>query len=584
MKTLVFIFLLLPASALSQTNLPNTFMGAPPENLPLGSSDVLPIIQNDNIKNVPATALAPPFVQPLAYGCAGNGSADDTACVQRTIEAASAAGLPMFFDGSHRYLITSTLNVTQPAALLGPLTYGYGIGVAPTSPTFGCSWGLFNDGTGITLLNVSAPTARIEGVCIQIAPNDRNPRAGAAIVLAPPSGGAQSGVIVEKNTIVRPYNGIMVGGGPSSTCCGANTTIGSIISNNTIRDPTGLAIANGQHTYGAATSGNTYWNNNIFCGSAASKATGVGFALFDGDIDYNGTNNGPEACNIGFEVVPGTVSGKAQNVGGQFRGALGDQSAIHDLLIQPSTALGTVDFFDAVNAWAATTGNRRTVLVDCATGSCQEISFVGSNFHGGTGQAVPVMDIEGGSGGPYDLSIVGSNICQFGTPGANGIALKINETSAGNGRIVVSGNRLGTGCPGRALHTGIWLAVSGGSGLVTITGNDISAVNTPISYAPTGTDHVIVANNMGLDDIFTAVADAATIDPGLYPRIVIRGTGKTVTSINRGYVNRQLRIVTRDGAVSFATGGNICNAVTSSGALGTVLADYDATASCWSMK
>ena len=313
-----------------------------------------------------------------------------------------------------------------------------------------------------------------------------------------------------------------MGGGPSSTCCGANTTIGSIISNNTIRDPTGLAVANGQHTYGAATSGNTYWNNNIFCGSVASKATGVGFALFDGDIDYNGTNNGPEACNIGFEVVPGTVSDKAQNVGGQFRGALGDQSAIHDLLIQPSTALGTIDFFDAVNAWAATTGNRRTVLVDCATGSCQEISFVGSNFHGGTGQAVPVMDIEGGSGGPYDLSIVGSNICQFGTPGANGIALKIDETSAGNGRIVVSGNRLGTGCPGRALHTGIWLAVSGGSGLVTITGNDISAVNTPISYAPTGTDHVIVANNMGLDDIFTAVADAATIDPGLSPGSLFR--------------------------------------------------------------
>ena len=58
MKVLVFIFLLLPVSAWSQTNLPNTLMGAPPADLPLGSGDVLPIIQNGIIKNVPPIALA----------------------------------------------------------------------------------------------------------------------------------------------------------------------------------------------------------------------------------------------------------------------------------------------------------------------------------------------------------------------------------------------------------------------------------------------------------------------------------------------------------------------------------------------
>jgi hypothetical protein len=519
--------------------------------------------------------------------------------MQAAIDAAALLNKALSFDNTHRYLITAQLNVTAPIDIEGQYTYGVWWGNQITgSGTISCPGGLVTNNTGITMLNVSAVTATVRGLCIEMTTESNvNPTSGAAINLAPPTGDYQAGVHIERNTIIRPYDGITVGGGPDTRCCGANTSADPIfVGWNTIISPADVGISNGKKTYGAATTGTTYWDNAIVCNTTAGKDHAIGFALYDGDIDYNGTTNGPLGCNIGFAFIPGTISGHGQNVGGSFYGVFGDQNTTNDLLIQPSTSLGTVDFIYSSNAWASATSNRTSVLINCATGSCQEISFLGAQFHGGNGQALPIVDIEGGpTGGIYDLSIVGSNICEFGTPGAGSIGLNINLKNAVSGRFVITGNRIGTACPGSGtLATGIALTFSGsapggGGANLLIANNDMSRISgaggTPISYTPNN-ENVNILNNTGIDDQTGSVFDAGTITLSVNrPTFAITGTGTTVKYLGKSWMtNGIITMITQDGAITFSTGGNICNAVTSAGAQAVVLGRWNVANGCWNLK
>ena len=445
------------------------------------------------------------------------------------------------------------------------------------------------------MLAVTAVTATIRHLCIDMTGGNRgiNPTGGAAIALAPPSVSTyQAGVHIEGNTILNPYDGITINGADYAVaCCGAGTTAdGNVVERNTIINPTDIAISNGRNTAGAATVGNTISDNVILCNNAASKASGIGVALFDGAISYDGTQNGPEACNIGTEIVPGTVSGQSQNAEFNGDGTFGDQSATHDLLIQPQTG-GTIDFLTigGKGPWAAATSNVNSVLIDCAaTGSsCQEFSLNGLQVHGGSGQAQPVVDVEAGVGGPYDLTITGSNFCSFGLPTTGGVALKLNlpnASSGSSGRWIIVGNRLGSGCPGGALPTAIQLIIGAGvtspNGAVTIEGNDMSAVPTPIAYTPNITDHVIIANNMGIDDRVGVIATAAFITvPAAFNVFVLSGT-TTVSSMAGGWSNRAVTLIPTGGTVAFVTGGNICNAISVAGD-NAVVARWNVDLSCW---
>lgn len=501
-------------------------------------------------------------VSPTEWGAVGDGVTNATTAMQAAINGAAAAGVPLRFDTSHLYVISSTLNVTSPLSIEGPYRTGLWTTIA-SGATRSCTWGLTST-ANVTLLNASAVTGNITGMCLQLGASTGNgvsATAGAAIQLAPPSTATfQTGWHVERNTILNPFDGITLNGsGYNAACCGAGTTAdGNLIAWNTIVNPADAGISNGKNTAVAATSGNTYWDNTIGCINTTSKASGIGFALYDGDIDYKGTNNGPEGCNIGFLVAPGTVSGASQNVGGQFEGALGDQSATHDLLLQPTTALGTVDFWNCNNCWAGATGNVNSILISgSAGGSMQEITFNNLNVHGGAGQAQPIVSIVGGAQGPYDLSIIGSNICEFGTPTTGAVGLSANLSTAGNGKYVFSGNRIGTGCPGAAVATGVALTIGSSAGSsVTLTNNDMSNVATPVSYAPNSSvlDHVIIAQNQGLDDRLPSVATASVVAfPGPYP--VLSFTGTTgVSTLWAGFSNERISIHPTAG-FTFGVGG-----------------------------
>src|SRR3984893_10375931 len=78
----------------------------------------------------------------------------------------------------------------------------------------------------------------------------------------------------------------------------------------------------------------------------------------------------------------------------------------------------------------------------------QQIIINGLCAGGGNGNTGPVVDIEGGANGPYNVLINNSIICQQGIAGSGAIALRLNAGAGSTGRWVVSGNSLGTGCIG----------------------------------------------------------------------------------------------------------------------------------------
>src|SRR5712672_2738997 len=172
-------------------------------------------------------------------------------------------------------------------------------------------------------------------------------------------------------------------------------------------------------------------------------------------------------------------------------GVFGDQSGAYNLLIQPTTG-GQVNVvtIGGKGPWANSTTNVPNILIDGAhAATMQQIIINGLFAGGGNGNTGPVVDIEGGVNGPYNVLINNSIICQQGIAGSGAIALKLNAGAGSTGRWVVSGNSLGTGCIGGVGTnvTGVSLKINPGSisnGSITIANNDISNATTPISYTP----------------------------------------------------------------------------------------------------
>jgi hypothetical protein len=534
----------------------------------------------------------------LITGCKGDGVTDDTNCVQAGIEAACAGGYTLNFDSNYLYNVPGGLTVDCPILMQGPFRYGIWT-TTPNNTGRSCPWGLTNKSFGTkTMLNVTAITATIRGLCIDMTAGNvtTNPTAGAAIALGPPTTSTyQSGVHIEQNTILQPFDGITIDGvGYASGCCGQGTSADPIvIAHNTIVSPANVGIEVGFRTANAATVGITVTDNAIVCNSADSTSVtnGVGIALFDGAVYYDGTQNGPEGCNIGTRIAPGTLSGQSQNAEFNGDGVFGDQSRTHDLLIQPGAG-GVIDFLTigGKGPWASATGNVNSVLIDCSASgaSCQEFTFSGLQAHGGNGLTQPIVDIEGAAGGPYDLTIVGSNFCEFGTPGSGASALKLNipAGATGSGRWNIVGNRMGTGCPGSALPIGILLQIATPQiGIVTIEGNDISLAATPISYTPNPTDVVVIENNMGVSNVCISDAAASTLNlDGAVPCYLITGSG-TISSIVGPWQNRQIKLLAMAG-FSLATGGGsdaICTAASvANGKFETLI--WQQSATCWSIS
>jgi hypothetical protein len=541
-------------------------------------------------------------VTPLVFGAYGNSTTDDTAPVQSSVNAVSTAGIPLLFNSKYLYLTTGTLTVAAPLNIQGPYRYGIWVANQPTGNGMqGCDFGILNT-SNATVLRITAVTATVRGLCIQLSnSNSTQATGGAAIQLAPSSTTTfQAGVTLEYNTIIRPYNGITVdGAGVNTGCCGAGTTAdGNVINRNTIINPAHIGISNGANTNNAQTVGTTVNDNAIVCGSAGT-IRGIGIAIFDGAIAYDGTQNGPLGCTIGIELVPG-ANQYASFVG---RGALGDQSVTHDFLLAPSAASAKVAFVQCDSCWASATSsyNETSISLDAsAGGAIEEITFNNLVAHGGNGQTLPIISIvDGGVGAVYSFSLVNSTLCGFASSGAPTIpaGLQMTISNANSGEFIISNNRIGMGCDGSTFITGIKILQSGGASGTgklngVVTGNNFSLLErlseVPIYYIPANED-MVINNNIGIDD-YVGTQSGATLTPNVSTtRFTVTGPTTVSNIMTAGgalttawYQNGTVHIYPVTGAVTFATGGNLCTGGT--GNVGTdVTATWNVTANCWRM-
>ena len=520
------------------------------------------------------------IVTPAFYGCSdSNGGTDDTVCIQNAINTAASAGLCLFFDTAHLYSISATLNLTIPPCLLGPYHYGIWPVNQPTGTgPVGCPWGLSTKATGITMLNASAVTGTIDGLCIDMTGGQSsvNPNGGAAIQIAPANITAySSGWRVEHNTILNPFDGITVpGNGPGTGCCGIGTSAdGDIVSQNTIVSPADAGIAIGKNSAsvvgGPATVGITLDDNSIVCKTATSKTNAYGVVLYEGGVSYNGHQNGPEGCHIGTAVIPGVLAGYVQHVQFDGDGVFGDQSGLYNLLVQPVGGAVQPLTIGGKEPWANAAISGQSVLIDCTNANtCNEFTIRGLIANSG-GYAGPAVDIEGGVNGPYDLTYALGTICAQNTTSPSAIGLKLNAGSGATGRWIAVNNRIGRACFGGSgpLPTGIQLIINAGStanGSITLTGNDLSATTTPIAYTPSQADHVLAAYNMGVDDTTQTLASATTVSlSNAFPSYFITGT-TTIATINGQWQGRRIRFAASGGgSITTNTAGNICSPVAS---------------------
>ena len=543
------------------------------------------------------------FVSPMSYGCVGDGNADDTTCMQSAITAAMNAGVPLLFDARHLYNITSTLNITLPIKMVGPYRYGIWAVNQPTaSGPQSCPWGLLMKNTGLDMLRASAVTGTISGVCFDMTGDgtgSTNPTAGAAIDINPPNASTYSaGWKVTGNTILYPFDGITApGNGAVTQCCGIGAlSDGAEISHNTIISPKDAAIAIGKNstasTGGPNIAGLIIDDNNIACKNSASKTGAYGVVIYSGSVSYNGTQNGPEGCYIGTAVIPGTVGGNAQYAQFDGDGVFGDQSGLYNLLVQP-TAGGVLEplLIGGKEPWANySSSGHPSVLIDCTSAAtCEEFRISGLTANIGAANSIG-LDLEGGANGPYDVTIEHSSFCQQSSVNTGTIGLKLNAGSGSTGAWIVTGNRIGNACFGGVGNApiGISLTVSPSStfkGALTIVGNDIDLAATPLSYTPGAGDQVIIANNMGVDNIIPTVTSGSSVTFPLNPIIQISGTAAMNTVAGAYGTVQHTTIASGNWSTTAKSGGaqNICNALSATSGL-TYIWTWDNAAACWHVK
>jgi hypothetical protein len=481
------------------------------------------------------------IVTPQVFGCKGDGVTDDTLCLQRAINAQAGGVL---FIIRKTYKVTGGLTITQPIQLIG-ISRGSGHGIVDPAAS-GCTAGLRIGQANIMLLTITADAAIVDGVCID-SPGVRNNSGTAIYVNA-------NNVSLTNNQINGACNGI------DTTASGSvNNNTGSYIVNNSIvpANHSGCnGIRVGDKSTGGATTEIHIAHNEIFCNAALA----TGMLLKDaGGVYVQG--NGIVHCSYGTAII----AGANQYADGMFFSGtvVGDSSATGDLLIDTSGSSAIVGQIAITGSWMAS-----------ATGPSVAIQNTGGGYIGGIHFAADLIYPRVNQNGVNivagnDITIDDSTIC---SPAASSHTM-IQITTAGSTAIRNSTIGACDRTPGGyAVASGISY-MPHSAGVVQILGNSFFSANTPLFYNPGALSTAIIANNSGVDNIAgTTIASDATITAPVNPIFSISGTA-VITSMNGGWTGRQMTINPTD-SFSFATGGNIANALTATAGV-PIFANFD---------
>lgn len=473
---------------------------------------------------------------------------DGTTCIQSAINNAAALGLPLYFDGIHKYKITSQLTSSALVDLEGYVPVGNdGISAAQL-----CTSGLISDSGNINLLVLTGERAIVRNMCLQMTPTPgTDATAGTAILLG---GTDQQQDVISSNTIFRPYGGLSFDGTP-----GAQVR-DSLARDNVIRDCAGICISVGSASTAGATAGITLENNRIAC--TASGAGGVGFAFYDGAVKWDGTNEGPSNCYINTEIIPGAN----QIVNGQFYGVMGNSAGTHgggaspmELYIEPQSSTGTINWLNFANIWASSVEAADTSIYigNKNGGNCANIAFTGSAIHG-YGAQTNIVNIQG----CYNITLVGNQITNWlsGTA-TNGILIQSGSVAAQPSHVTITGNNIGT-TQGAHLTNGINIKTGGtvNPDYLSIVGNEIGNATNPIvsDLANNQLGELwTMGNNEGVSNSCSnsVAASSSVVIPNADKCFQVTGTA-TVTSLNPVWQNRKVTLYAVSGVTLSQSGGS----------------------------
>ncbi len=484
-------------------------------------------------------------LSPLWFGCLGDGTTNDSACLQSTLTA--GAGNTVWL-GRKLYKINTGLTISSPTRLQGPASAG---GIYSPTCTFGLKAGIAN----LTMLTISGDQSQVQGVCFQSAANFGVNSAGAAIKI-----GVGTQTTLDGNQINNPFIGIDVTG------TGGSQNANTLVSRNVIVNPSnsGAGIRVGAASTGQNTVDLRILNNTLYSDQVGNTAVGMLFLDAGGPFVQN---NDIYQFGVGTKLFPGAN----QHVTSFFAGntVLGDSSGQADLIIDTASASGVVFWFNTTGSWTSSATASNVQVKNTGAGTVNSVNFTGHNFvlHSGTG----LIGIDLSSGN--NIKIQDSSFCSAGGSGAIGVKVRSPVR-----QVQVQGNKF-TGC-NQPMEKGV--VIDSGANILTVTGNDFTDTASPLDYVPVGTDTMIISANMGLDNSQSLVtSSAATITLPLNPTVIL-DDATPITGLGPGWSNRKITLIAKTAGVTLNSGGTQGVCVTASVPVNTAIAlTWNSGLNCW---
>lgn len=489
------------------------------------------------------------LVSPRIWGCVGDKTANDTVCIQKVINAVQGKrGIAL---GPYNYKV-GAIAATQPITIVGTRK-----GMQPAGSIVAdlqCDSGFTAASSSIANWITIQTYSKLADMCLDADAAGTN-TSGVAINLeancdttaaCPQS----TGNIVDNVTIDGPCIGIAASG-----------TYHRITNNYVMRMPGsgcgGIVIGrwtNANRSVGPVISGNIVQGEFGVIPDFGVKIVDAGGPLL--------TNNQASVAKKGLWLVPGNdlaVNG-AQNVQAvnSTSNYWGDTTT--EAGIEIDTAGGALGFTNGPSTftgdWVAPIETAAGVRIRNTAGGGSVVAGLYFNnlraVNNGSGPAFQIA-----SANVFDVSLVDGHIC--GGSGTTGVLI-----SAAAARIKIQNSTIGVNC-GVATSLLHPIKIDAAGENMTITGNDLAG-STDVAITGLPGEGSLVQNNNGVDNVIPVVASASAITLPINPVVSISGF-TTITTINGGFANQKKTLITPDGAISFATGGNIFAAATGPGPL-----------------
>lgn len=541
------------------------FPGAMAPRGPIAGSDRFPILpmgagaaQAGQASDIQAYVLN----SVAAFGAKCDGRADDSAAINAALKAAAGSVRVVTIPPGPGCAIGSTIYVPGGVTLQGAgQTFGGGLSAAvrDLDPMIQLT------GTGATVrdlfVNAAAAGVNRSGWAIR-----------GATVGAPAKG--VNNALISHVWIDRPCGGIDISGSYN------------VIENTSISQPQNAPGGSGCEgvrwgrltAYGASVDGKIDYLEIIDGALPYAQAADAGIEIQDsGGIFVHALS--VYGTRTGTLIDPGLAGGAGGNQAVVYsyihNSALGDTQYAAGLLIDTLRPDAVISAFNCIDCWSSSSAAGDIVIRNTGGGKIDGLHFNALRslgFYAPGGAPTPAINVNVGAGSDVTFT-GGSVICGYTTAG-----LAFGDGVSG---FTVDASRIGDRCETNAGPSGAAaLLLAGRNDRAVITGNTLTVVTgVAVSGSPIGDSQA--ANNIGLG-LTPSIAGGPTIAlTGINAIYRITGTS-LVTTIKGFWNNREVMLVPVDGTVTFATGGNLCNAVTVTRDT-PVRAVFDPSAACWRM-